>query len=217
MSADVIPIDALAARGQQNLFGEPSLLPELSQWMTPAWLCRRIAGWVHRGWRVLEPSCGSGNLIDALLRAGHAPELINAVEIDPRWADHARARFGGAVDIHTGDFLKVLYATGVDVVLMNCPFEDNLHTAFVLHALKLAPVVIGVFPTAFEYSMERDRDLWATKAVTVARAKLPDRVDYGGDDSPSFDSVVLKIVRRNEARRPHEVTYVAEETWRRAA
>jgi hypothetical protein len=162
-------------------------------------------------------------MIEALLRAGHAPESITGVELDQQWSTFARDRFEGRADIHCANFLAMQPTrrhereTMYDAVLANFPFEDNLHLAFTLHALKFAPLVVGVFPVGFEFSRERDAELWATKGVAVRRAKLPERVDYGGDQSPSFDSVVLMICRRSEPRRLDEVVQVAEETWRKGA
>ena len=200
---------------QANLFGEPQLDASKSQWFTPAWLARRLAGWVPRWARVLEPSCGGGALITGLLRAGHQPSLILANDLDPAWAQHCEERFPGLLVLR-GDFVvsgSELKAADLDVVLMNPPFEANAHMHFVLRALELAPVVIGVFPVSFEFGKERDRLLWSTRGVVTQRARLPERVDYGGDQSPSFDSVVLQIERREAPRAPGDVHLVREEVW----
>ncbi|HYC44510.1 MAG TPA: hypothetical protein VED01_03400 [Burkholderiales bacterium] len=200
---------------QAHLFGEPELKPTLSQWHTPPWLARRLAGWVSRGARVLEPSCGGGALIEGLLRAGHAPALMMGVELDLDWADYCK-EFG--VAIYGGDFFSRHAQQAVErfapnVVVMNPPFEDNGHLRFVLRALEIAPVVIGIFPVSFEFSGQRDRELWSTRGVVTRRARLPERVDYGGDQSPSFDSVALRIERRPHARAPGETMPVIEEVW----
>lgn len=200
---------------QAHLFGEPELQPSLSQWHTPAWLARRMAGWVPRWARVLEPSCGGGALIEGLIRAGHQPSLILAIDLDPAWARHCEERFPGLLVLR-GDFrasAPELRAAELDFVLMNPPFEDNGHLRFVLRALELAPVVVGAFPVSFQFSLQRDRELWAPRAVVTRRAILPERVDYGGDQSPSFDSVVLQIERRRKPRFPGEVREVEEEVW----
>jgi hypothetical protein len=86
---------------------------------------------------------------------------------------------------------------------------------FVRRALDLTPVVLGVFPASFEFGDQRDRELWATRAVATHRARLPERVDYGGDQSPSFDSVALRITPRIGVRAVDEQRPVLEEVWRR--
>lgn len=205
---------------QAHLFGEPELKPALSQWFTPAWLARRLASWVPRGVRVLEPSCGGGALIEGLLRAGHSPMDITGIEIDPEQAAHCEARFeatetrGRPVMVMRGDFFAIPWeADSAGCVVMNPPFEDNAHMRFVLRALELAPMVVGVFPASFEFGKERDRELWATRGVVTRRARLPERVDYGGTQSPSFDSVALCIERRFAPRVHNERQLVCEEVW----
>jgi predicted RNA methylase len=198
---------------QAHLFGEPERKPSLSQWFTPPFLAQRLAGWVPRGSRVLEPSCGRGALLEALLRAGHPALDLHGIELDPAWAAHCRERFPG-VSIDVGDFFEQpLEADSCDVVAMNPPFEDNGHLRFVLRALELAPVVVGIFPVSFEFSGQRDRELWIPRGVVTRRARLPERVDYGGTQSPSFDSVALRIERRFAPRARHDRQLVVEEVW----
>lgn len=200
---------------QASLFGEPELKPALSQWFTPPWLARKLATWVPRGARVLEPSCGRGSLIGGLLAAGHSPECIAACDVDPDWVEHTCSRYP-LVAISCHDFLSPIpfYASNsFEVVEMNPPFEEEGHLRFVLRGLELAPAVVGVFPVSFEFGRERDRALWASAGVVTRRARLPARVDYGGDQSPSFDSVALRIERRDRHRMPREVRQVLEEVW----
>jgi predicted RNA methylase len=198
---------------QAHLFGEPERKPSLSQWWTPPWLAQRLVSWVPRGLRVLEPSCGGGALLAALLRAGHPAMDICALDIERDWASHCGQHFPG-IHVDVGDFLAhPILADSFGCVVMNPPFEDNLHLRFVLRALELAPMVIGVFPVSFEFGKERDRELWATRGVVTRRARLPERVDYGGTQSPSFDSVVLRIERRFAPRAQLERQLVVEEVW----
>lgn len=200
---------------QASLFGEPPLRAEASQWHTPAWLAKRLAAWVLPKARVIEPSAGAGNLIAPLIERGHDPKLITAIELDQAWADHCRIRFGHKVHVLNEDFLQYSPAPNVfNVALGNFPFEDGLHARFIAHALELAPIVIGIFPVSVEFGGQRDRELWSQKARVVCRARMPERVKYGGDQSASFDSIALKIVRREEGpRRADEIAYVAEECW----
>jgi len=200
---------------QQDMFGEPPRAAVASQWFTPMWLARKLAYWVPNIARVLEPSCGSGNLIAALVDMSSSRTVVG-IDFDGGMAEFARARFAqrSQVNIVHENFLTVLTMPACDVAVMNPPFEGNLHMRFVLHALEIAPVVVGIFPASFEFGIERDRELWATRAVVTNRARLPERVDYGGDQSPSFDSVALRITRRSKPREPGERLAVYEEVWR---
>ena len=201
---------------QGDLFGEPTRDTAQSQWFTPPWLAKRLAQWVRPGDRVLEPSCGTGNLIAALMEID-LRHVVLAFELDLAMADHARGRFAGpfsSVHVLHGNFFEAVTLPTLDVALMNPPFEGNAHMRFVRRALDLAPVVLGIFPASFEYGQERDRELWATKAAVTHRARLPERVDYGGDQSPSFDSVALRIIRREQPRGAGEQRQVLEEVWR---
>ncbi len=204
-----------------NLLGEPLLDPAQSQWFTPMWLARKLASWVQPNQLVLEPSCGTGNLIAALLEQGHPPNRICGVERDQRMAEFARARFDDKVRITWCDFFTPGHhrMPGWDVVLGNFPFEDNEHLYFTRDALLIAPAVIAIYPSSFEFSQERDAQLWATKGVVRRRARMPERVRYEGGatstaGSGSFDSVALKIARRHGPRRTGEVLDVREECWR---
>lgn len=199
---------------QEDLFGEPARDPALSMWFTPAWLARQLSAWVPENARVLEPSCGVGNLIAPLYERGHDPALITGVELSAAHACYAFGRFVERVAIVRGDFLAMDLPQRFDVALMNPPFEGNAHMRFVLRALEYAPVVVGIFPASFEFSGERDRELWASKAVVTDRARMPERVDYGGDQSPKFDSVALRITRRSKPREPGERLPVYEQVWR---
>jgi predicted RNA methylase len=201
---------------QASLFSEPANRPELSQWFTPMALARQLARWVPRNVRVLEPACGSGNLIAALLEQGHDPKLITGVEVDEKWMSFAHDRFKGRVGIYCADFLEhaPLYSDHAEYALTNPPFENGQHSAFVEKLLEIGTsAVVAVLPSSIEFGLDRDQTLWRSKAQVVRRARLPKRVQYGGDFSASFDSVALKIVRRTEPRAPGEVSVVSEEVW----
>lgn len=185
---------------QSNLFGEPAQRAQSSQWWTPPWLASKVAEWIPDWWRVLEPSCGNGNLIAALLANGHDPELIAGNELDPNWADFARKRFDDKVSITCGDFFtRVEPKDAFDCVLMNPPYENGLHSLFLEHALTIAPVVIGIFPHSIEYGVDRDR-MWREKAFVMRRARCAGRVSFGGAASASFETIALRVQRRGVSR-----------------
>lgn len=191
-----------------------------SQFFTPEWLARRMAGWVPRDARVLEPCCGPGNLIEALVADGHPFHFIHAIEIDAKLMYRARERFPGRLApndpaFRIGDFFHLtrgLYEC-FDVVLMNPVYENNLALEFVLRALELAPVVIALVPTDFVYTQERDARLWATHGKITRRAELPVRVKFVGAGG-QHEHVVLRIERRSSVRAAGEVIHVPTEVWR---
>lgn len=80
---------------------------------------------------VLEPSAGTGRLIDAARKAGAGPVL--AVEIDPTLASRLRDR---GIDTYTIDFLELPPSPEFDLVLMNPPFRDGADVEHIRHAMK---------------------------------------------------------------------------------
>ena len=198
---------------QVNLFGEPSHSVALSQWHTPDWIAKRLAAWVRPGMSILEPACGAGNLIRPLLLGGHRASDITAIELDEGWAKHCRSRFDNEVTVRCGDFLGEEWGR-FDAVVANPPFENGLHAAFLEHALRHAPVVFAILPVAIEFGEERDRTFWARKGRVVRRARLPERVKYGGASHASFKTVALRVERRADLRAPGELSAVIEEVWR---
>jgi predicted RNA methylase len=210
--------EAMAMERQSDLFGEPPRLAEKSQFWTPLWLARRMAGWVvgHK-WRVLEPCVGRGNLVEGLIRAGHPATSILGLELDPRYVKYTYQKFEKRVPIVHANFLEWTppeLLAPFDVVFMNPPYEENLHMQFVLHALELAPFVIALVPITFEYSKERDCELWSQRGVIRRRAQLPERVKFAEGKGGEIDCEVLFISRRMEPRRVGEEREVIEETWR---
>lgn len=84
---------------------------------------------------VLEPSAGTGALLDALSAAGLDP-VITAVEVNPRLANLLAERF---CDVREGDFLTMDAAAlgRFDRILMNPPFANGQDIAHITHAASL--------------------------------------------------------------------------------
>lgn len=182
---------------QQLGFGaSTAVAPEpdaaLSQWSTPRWLARRMVEWgfVIPGMRVLEPSVGSGTIVEAVLDAGGD---VFGFEIDPRMAVYHPLMIQRGADIHTGDFLAVEHPDQrCDLCVMNPPYEGGLDVAFVRRALKSAPRVIALLRTSSLHGVDRQRDLW--RHVRVHRmAHLVRRPDFGGDQGAKTDYTVFDL------------------------
>ena len=89
------------------------------------------------GDRILEPSAGTGRLIDAAIASGWSGECI-AVEINPALATALLAKYDGAgVRVHHGDFLELEPGPErFDRVVMNPPFADQMDVRHVRHAAR---------------------------------------------------------------------------------
>ncbi len=111
----------------------PQLFP------TPPDLAARVVelAEIPEGAAVLEPSAGTGSLIDAI---NMASGTITAVEINHTLAEAIRARWN-AVKVHCGDFLACNGELGTfDRVVMNPPFANGADIKHIEHArAKLKP------------------------------------------------------------------------------
>lgn len=107
----------------------PQLFP------TPPDLAARmveIAG-VEPGQRVLEPSAGTGRLVDALDAVPGAK--VVAVELSIALADNLRLRSNTKHEIRCADFLELNDELGTfDRILMNPPFENGADIKHIKHA-----------------------------------------------------------------------------------
>jgi phospholipid N-methyltransferase len=117
-------------RAGVEVVAAPQLFP------TPAALAREmveLAG-IGLGHTVLEPSAGTGRILDALQNHGGA--YAHAIEIDNRLAGALQARHQWA-NVQTRDFLATPADDFVpfDAVVMNPPFAKAADVAHIKHAL----------------------------------------------------------------------------------
>jgi type I restriction-modification system DNA methylase subunit len=81
--------------------------------------------------RVLEPSCGKGDILDAI-RNFHPDVALHAIEQNLTLGDILSAK---GHDVEFGDFLE--HQGEYDRILMNPPFEDGADMAHIRHAYSL--------------------------------------------------------------------------------
>lgn len=87
------------------------------------------------GDRILEPSAGTGRLLDAALTSEWSGGELVAVESNPALAQALLAKYAGAVKVRHADFLACNGELGlVDKVLMNPPFSGQEDIRHVMHA-----------------------------------------------------------------------------------
>jgi predicted RNA methylase len=111
---------------------------DLQQYFTPKDIAAQLArkADVRNGMTVLEPSCGTGNLMAAVLATmeSHTKyDQVEGYEIDPVVAKEASAL---GVKVVVGDFLAQAPRPVFDRVVMNPPFANGRDMQHVSHALQ---------------------------------------------------------------------------------
>lgn len=124
--------DMAEAAGRFHRLADPASAPPVfssfNLFPTPRALAVRaveLAG-IEPGQVVLEPSAGTGHLVEPLLAAG---AQVVAVEVDPGMAAWLGQRFAGSA-VHCADFLAWEPGRQFERVVMNPPFKrgaDLLH------------------------------------------------------------------------------------------
>jgi Methyltransferase small domain len=131
-SADVV----LRLSREAMLMGIPGFFP------SPATVAEQLVRFANfcKPAGVLEPSAGSGCLIDAV-RKHHPDTRISYCEINCLILDLLRAKYGGSGNVHFigRDFIELDISnlgSSFDGIIMNPPFENGEDIAHVMHAHK---------------------------------------------------------------------------------
>jgi 16S rRNA A1518/A1519 N6-dimethyltransferase RsmA/KsgA/DIM1 with predicted DNA glycosylase/AP lyase activity len=91
-----------------------------------------IAGLVD-GMTVLEPSAGTGRILDAIADTG-ANVQTTACEICPTLCGHLFNKYGAT--LRQGDFLGMQFPERFDRIIMNPPFRRGTDVLHISHALR---------------------------------------------------------------------------------
>jgi methylase of polypeptide subunit release factors len=129
-------VDASKSLPERNANGQYSTPFELAHMMVGQVLRDRAwkpeAGAMH----VLEPACGSGVFLSALLTIPHAPAFsFTGIEFDPDYADICKSVFASPnVQVIEGDFFVVskneCLQSFADILVANPPYVRHHHLAF---------------------------------------------------------------------------------------
>jgi len=172
--AHVFRDDARAILDAAIVTGEVTTSADIGFFPTPPDLARTLvdAADIRPGHSVLEPSAGTGALIDAILEAG--PARILAFERDPGMRFDLAVKYGrtpthldrvvdidGENDPNLLDFLDAPPEPRVDRVVMNPPFTrvgrgDHLdHVRHAFEFLKPGGVIVSVLPSGVTFRKDR--------------------------------------------------------------
>jgi type I restriction-modification system DNA methylase subunit len=131
----------------------------LQAFYTPDALADRVAALaeLEPGMRVLEPSCGEGSLVRAVLRREPKIGSIHGIDIDTSaWSKVCALTQAGSC----GDFLQITPAEiGLfDAIVMNPPFTKGQDMAHVLHAwsfLKPGGTLVAITAPSWKYRVQK--------------------------------------------------------------
>lgn len=134
-----------ALRGGVKAVSAPNLFP------TPPDVAAQMADIldIFDGARVLEPSAGTGRLIQAVIDEAHDMRItvkLDAIEIKQSLADDLARRFPN-FDVHCMDFMTARLPDYFDRVIMNPPFnngEDIKHIRRAFDLLKQGGRLVAI-------------------------------------------------------------------------
>ena len=143
--------------------------------------------------RVLEPSAGTGRLVNMAVAAGCK---VTAIELDWNRAIRLRWRTWRAVEVWRADFLDVHFPPEkrFERVLMNPPFNPNLDVCHVLHAWDSALAGGGLLLAVVTPRYQRRKDGQSARLRHIIERHgevhpLPDNRQHGA----TRRTVLLKL------------------------
>lgn len=140
----------------------------LSQWMTPPKLASKLVKWagITRAHRCLEPSCGTGAFVGALLERG---AKVVANDVDPRMSTYVQEAHGRnrlLQTVWTEDFLEGDFSdAGFDWAVLNPPYEYGQDRDHLAHACLAAPRVLALVRTSLLHGVDARRKVWKPNRV----------------------------------------------------
>lgn len=175
-----------------------------SQWYTPPELAERIVAWaLHPApvKSVLEPSCGDGSLLAAIVSyCGPWLERVEGIDIDAANIARCRQRFRrwldyGDLALSCEDFLALAPPDEpeYDLSIQNPPFENGQTEAHILQALKWADRVVSHCPLTTLEGKARKASLWSRVSLTrmVIHSTRP---KYGGGKAGATAMCTVEVV-----------------------
>lgn len=195
----------------------------LSQWPTPPETAARIVTFAKRAiehgkfvrgdgrLHVLEPSCGMGNLADAVLDQ-FADAFVTGIDIDSTNIEICSHRFDTLeAQFVCADFLEYPEGERFHVAILNPPFEGGQTERHILHALKFARRVVCHCPLTTLAGQGRRAGLWS-QVDLEALAICSTRPRYG-ECGGKTDMCTVMVSTLREPRNPGSALTVELEWW----
>lgn len=182
---------------------------ELSQWFTPKALALRLVRWagICAGDSVLEPSCGDGAFVSALLEIGCTGIVAN--DIDPVMLERVAAP-GVIRTHHPMDFLDPNFPVEPwDWVVQNPPYEHGQDRDHLAKGLTLAPKMLALIRTAALHGIESHARIWSEYRVRkIGIISARPSFCLGGDPTGSPKSDISAVVFDKSHKGPTTVGWL---------
>lgn len=162
---DPLPADAEArARASSAWYTPRHAAAVLGRMARCSWLSSPGVVGAHP-WRVLEPSAGTGALIDALAEDGMASShtVVDAIELDQHvmWSLTERA-WPMRVRVECSDYLtRPAPERPYDLAIMNPPYERGLDSLFLAKAMHESLRVVALVRLALLESQRSYERIWS--------------------------------------------------------
>ena len=162
---NVLPDDAGEKPSQKQASTDVS--KDLQYYPTPKAVIDIVISQVSiKGCKVLEPSCGDGNILDAIRKNGGQGY---GIEYHAGRADQAREK---GHSVLTANFLEVEPSPVYDYVLMNPPFSGIHYIKHVEHALRFLKdggTLITILPANAWYEHKKLKGRWSDLPISSFR------------------------------------------------
>lgn len=150
---DVLPDEA----SERKAHTSTELAKDLQYYPTPQAVIDRVLSDIYvKDKNVLEPSCGDGRIMEAIIREGGR---AYGIEVDAKRCEEARAK---GLNVMQHNFLRTVARPDFDLVIMNPPFYGKHYEKHVRHALKFLEEgggLIAILPITARYDHKLLDDL----------------------------------------------------------
>lgn len=192
------------------LSGEIAPLRKNGFFPTPTILAATMAtqARLKQGQRILEPSAGSGSLVDAILSTLGTPRIdttIRVLEFNVELAQKLADKYNDqpTVFVNPTDFLAWRLDAGVyayDRIIMNPPFENRADAKHVLHAyslLKPGGRLVSIMASAVNF--RRESEYQQVRELIEAHGTIEDLPAGTFKESGTMVGTVIVSIDKPEA------------------
>lgn len=163
--------------------------------------------------RILEPSAGSGNIVRAI-QARAPGAIVDAVEIDERWAHHLRVLCRNARVFHADYLARAAPPQRYHLAACNVPYSKGAEVDHLAKLLNECERILAILPARACHGKTAFEKVWSQFATGVRdagwfmRTKIHKIIRPPFGEKGGSDEIVLLDLERGDYR-PCDVRW----TW----